>query len=108
MKTIKLFMICFTLGFAFYGCEKSADENKGIQQQKSVLTFATPEKSKGLCIIWVDNFDSPDVLKGDWRLFGNPQPEWKSEAYGRNGLFDNNGPSPVKNYAVSDSVIGRG
>ena len=108
MKTIKLFMICFTLGFTFYGCEKSVDATKEMQQQKSDPAVAAPEESKGLCVIWVDNFDSPDVLKGNWRLFGNPKPEWKAEAYGRNGLFDNNGPSPVKNYAVSDSVIGRG
>ena len=108
MKTIKLFMISFTLSFAFFGCEKSVDENEEMLLQKSALTNATSEQSEGMCITWVENFDSPDALSGNWRLFGNPQPEWKAEAYGRNGLFDNNGPSPVKNYAVSDSLIGRG
>jgi len=108
MKTIKLFMISFALSFTFFGCEKSVDENEEMLLQKSALTYATREQSEGMCITWVDNFDSPYSMNGNWILYGNPQPEWKAEAYGRNGLFDNNGPSPTKNYAVSEANICRG
>lgn len=108
MKTLNLILLSFALSFTFYGCEKYAGDNTGTSGHKSVPAVTIRDDSKGLVIIWTDNFNSPDSLKDLWRLFGNPQPEWKASAYGRNGLFDNNGPSPVKNYAVSDSLIGRG
>ncbi len=111
MKTLNLILLSFALSFTFYGCEKSekyADENIGTSQQKSVQAISIPDASKGMCIIWVDNFDTPFSLNDNWMLYGNPPPHWVANAYNRNGLFDNNGPSPTKNYAVSDSLIGRG
>jgi len=108
MKTLNLILLSFALSFTFYGCEKYAGENMGATGQKSVPAVAIKDESNGLCIIWTDNFISPDSLKAHWRLIGSPLPEWKASAYGRNGLFDNNGPSPTKNYAISDSLIGRG
>jgi len=108
MKTLKLFLLCFALGFTLYGCEKQTGGNNEISQIKSIPEVTTPGESKGLVAIWVDNFDSPEALEGSWRLLGKPKPEWKQEAFGRNGLFDNNGSSPVKNYAVTRAMVGRG
>lgn len=108
MKTLNFILLSVALSFTFFGCEKFAGETTGTAQQKSASVVATPDENKGMCIIWVDNFDSPYSMNGNWILYGNPQPEWKAEAYGRNGLFDNNGPSPTKNYAVSESTVGRG
>lgn len=56
---------------------------------------------------WIEKFDSPFFEK-QWTLYGNPKPQWVQSAYGAEGLFDNNGPSPIKNYAVSKATVGRG
>ncbi|MBK6965175.1 MAG: hypothetical protein IPH20_14860 [Bacteroidales bacterium] len=107
MKTIKLVLLAFTLSFTFISCEKYAGEDLLTTQQNPANADTKSDEGKGLCYIWVDNFDSPLALLEHWRVYGNPSPEWKDQAYGRNGLFDNNGPSPVKNYAVSNTLIGR-
>jgi hypothetical protein len=64
--------------------------------------------SIGYCQMWREYFDSPFVLNNRWTLYGNPQPQWIESAFGRAGLFDNNGPSPTKNYAVSQKRVGKG
>jgi len=107
MKTIKLILLAFILSLTLYDCETYEEENPEANQSKSNLAVEKSNESKGLSYIWVDNFDSPFGFQEYWRVFGNPPPEWKDMAYGRNGLFDNNGPSPVKNYAISNSLIGR-
>jgi hypothetical protein len=108
MKTNKILVLSFALFPAFYACEKVADENKEINPGTSVPAVMKSDQDKGMCFIWVDNFDTPRLLKEHWKLYGDPLPRWQESAYGRNGLFDNNGPSPTKNYAFSDTLIGRG
>lgn len=107
MKTIKLILLAFTLSFTFYSCEKYAEEKMETIQQKSAQADAKSNESKGLLWVYQDNFDTPSALQEIWRLYGRPSPEWKDWAFGRDGLFDNNGPSPVNNYAVSNFPIGR-
>jgi hypothetical protein len=108
MKSFCILIGTFFLAFALTNCEKTTSEKKGIVLHDSVPANFKSDECKGLLVIWVDNFDTPEALEGSWRLLGKPKPEWKQEAYGRNGLFDNNGSSPVKNYAITRAMVGRG
>jgi uncharacterized protein YceK len=108
MKIIKLLlMIIVTLSVACIGCSKIDDETAGNPGLKSTpAAVLTDEESYSSIQTWTENFDAPLSLNNNWTLYGNPQPQWVQSAYGRNGLFDNNGPSPIKNFAVSELIIG--
>jgi len=110
MKAIKLLMMTMVvLCITCIGCSKLEDENGGTLQQKiAPMTNITELNSEGAVQTWKDGFDSPFSLTNNWTMYGEPQPQWVQSAYGRNGLFDNNGPSPIKNFAVSKMVVGKG
>lgn len=99
-------MIAVALCAACMGCSKYEDEKAVNPQLKTIPVqpaFALLDAQ-----LWTENFDAPYSLTNSWHLFGDPQPSWLVSAYGRDGLFDNNGPSPTKNYAVSKRKIGSG
>jgi hypothetical protein len=110
MKTMKiLFLVLVTISIACISCSKDEDQyNEGLQKKSTGIPDPIPvnlyEK------IWTENFDSPFTLSDNWRLWGdrNSLPQWVESAYGRQGLFDNKGPSPIKNYAMSNSKFGKG
>ncbi len=105
MKTIKtLLLISVILSIACIGCSKYED-NTGVE--KSLKSTGPPMPSQHRHV-WTENFAMPFTLTNNWALYGKPQPKWVQSAYGQQGLFDNNGPSPVKNYAVSNALIGKG
>jgi hypothetical protein len=109
MKTIKLLLlIMVALSVACMGCSKLEDENAGTLQQKIAPATNLPENEYLGNVMWKDGFDSPFALANNWTLYGNPQPQWVQSAFGKTGLFDNNGPSPIRNYAVSELIIGKG
>ena len=56
---------------------------------------------------WTENFASSNSLITNWKLFGKPSPKWVASAFETQGLLDNNGPSPTKNYAVSNRLVGK-
>ena len=109
MKTIRfLLLILVTICVSGIGCSKLEEGdagNPGLKTTSPPLPMAT---SIGYCQIWREYFDTPFALNDRWTLYGNPQPKWVESAYGRAGLFDNNGPSPTKNYAVSLKKVGKG
>jgi len=111
MKAIKLLMMTMVvLCITCIGCSKY-DENDGNMQVKSNQVPAVSNENEnvlGYNKSWTDNFDAPYSLTSNWTLYGNPQPKWVQSAYGKTGLFDNNGPSPTKNFAVSHKVVGSG
>lgn len=110
MKTIRLLLlIMVTLSVTCIGCSKIDDENNEILQQKSTpASTVSDEDNLGINKTWIDNFDAPYSLPVNWTLYGTPEPKWVSTAYGKTGLFDNNGPSTTKNFAVSHKVVGSG
>jgi hypothetical protein len=108
MKTIRLLMmITVALCIACISCSKFDEENDLNSQLKSTTITGDPSINES-CNYWIENFDAPFTLMNNWTLYGNPQPEWMASAYDRQGLFDNNGPSPTKNFAVSNLNVGKG
>jgi hypothetical protein len=111
MKTINsLLMMLMVMCLTCISCSKYEAENDENLQLKS--TGVPLPLVEGLYNqMWTDDFDTPFGLDYNWRLLGNPRyplPAWVQGAYGREGLFDNNGPSPLNNYAVSNKKIGKG
>ncbi len=117
MKKLKLFLlITVAVSVACIGCCKYEDESPANSQLKTTdpsstwssnivdNQFIAQDVNEG----WIENFDAPFVLQNNWSLYGKPQPKWVSSDYGQQGLFDNNGPSPTKNYAVSNAIVGKG
>lgn len=108
MKTIR-YLLLFILAscIALVGCKKYEDEltfNAGTDQEKvlkSDVAVSPPIKP------WYEDFATSQSLS-NWTLYGEPQPKWLFFAYEKYGLFDNNGPSPTKNFAVSHYAIGAG
>lgn len=96
---------------AFIGCNKNEDDLAPVnKQEKSSVSFQEPSLNEGFIANgdWIENFKSPVFLKTNWLLYGTPRPKWVYQACGQQGLFDNNGPSPSANYAVSNISIGNG
>ena len=100
-------MITVALCVTCISCSKFDDQNTPNGELKATDLAVYPNLNVP-CNYWVDNFDAPYTLNTNWTLYGNPQPKWVASAYDRQGLFDNNGPSPTKNFAVSNSYVGKG
>jgi hypothetical protein len=107
MKIIKLLLlIIVTLSVAWIGCSKIQDETPVNQQLKSSPGTVITNEENATFQTWTENFNEPLSLTDNWTLYGTPQPKWVLYDYGKHGLFDNNGPSPTKNYAVSNYIVG--
>jgi len=103
-------MMLMVMSLTCISCSKYEDENTENLQLKS-SGVPVPVQEELYNQMWTDDFDTPFGLDYNWRLFGNPHyplPAWVQGAYGRQGLFDNNGPSPLNNYAVSNKEFGKG
>jgi hypothetical protein len=114
MKTSKLLILLIaTICVVFAGCSKFDDESTNSPQLKSIPTTdqfienQNPGPVYFPANTWIENFTSP-LFANQWMLYGNPKPQWVNTAYDKTGLFDNNGPSPTKNYAVSKALVGKG
>ena len=107
-KARRLLLIIALISLACAGCAKFDDESAANLPLKSVNGRGVTNPDTGPNISWIEEFNSSSSLAANWTLYGNPQPQWVNSAYGRQGLFDNNGPSPIKNYAVSHFIAGKG
>jgi hypothetical protein len=104
MKTIeKLILLILLICLTILGCSKE-ENHYGTVDPESYNTNG----DGGVIHSWIDNFDSSATLETNWILYGNPKPKWEKSAFGEEGLFNNNGPSPEKNYAVSTLKVGTG
>jgi hypothetical protein len=102
-KTAMGFLIVVALCAASISCNK--DE---VHPLGTVPGGTNQETSpSAIDISWTDSFSSSAELKKNWILYGNPEPEWKEAAFGRDGVFDNNGAAPTSNYAVSQSTLNK-
>lgn len=109
MKTIKrLIFFIVALSIICLGCSKYDDQKVSEKQFTSGTNLIKSNAVMDATKPWSDDFTTPISLSTNWKVYGNPQPMWVQSAYGRNGLFDNNGPSPTKNFAVSVLPIGGG
>lgn len=91
-------LIIVALSVVCTGCDRDDDDDV-IVGSVQPLSYNGDEVT---AYTWVDNFESPSMLKSNWVLVGNPEPRWEPSANGQLGLFNNNGASPTKNYAVSE------
>jgi hypothetical protein len=57
---------------------------------------------------WTDNFELSSAIDSNWKLYGNPKPVIIEMVNGQHGIFDNNGSSPTRNYAVCKTLIKKG
>jgi len=110
MKTIRLLLLIFAaLSVACIGCSKIEDETDENRQFKTTSPPPAISINSGYTKTWIENFAYPATLENNWLLFGNKvMPSWTYSANGELGLFDNNGPSPLKNFGVSNTMIGKG
>jgi len=107
MKTMQFFtMMLFSGILLFTACTKE-DEEFVPQSNEDNELRSVPNGTPAMSIKgWKDEFLSAGSLADRWHLFGNPQPQWVSNARGRFGLFDNNGRYPDGSYAISKTTIG--
>jgi hypothetical protein len=112
MKTIRfLLLMAAAITVAFIGCSKYESENDSVPQLKSNSlspVSSSENELSGIIKSWTEDFESPLNLTNNWKLYGDPPPKWIEMAHGKTGLFDNNGPSPTKNFAVSNLSVGSG
>ena len=109
MKTIRLLLlIAAIVSIACISCSKYEAEETMAPELKDLpaLPYAIDDQVNPLQS-WTENFASSTSLTTNWKLFGKPSPKWVSSGFGRQGLFDNNGPSPTKNHAVSNRIVGK-
>jgi hypothetical protein len=109
MKTIRLLLLMAAIvSIACISCSKYEAEESDVPELKNVPTqpYAIDENRIPIQS-WTENFVSAASLSTNWRLFGKPSPKWVSSFNEKQGLFDNNGPSPTKNYAVSNRLVGK-
>ena len=95
MRKMKLpLIISFILIVGFISCVKSDDFSYPDQQSKSQT--------------WTDNFELSRAIDSNWKLYGNPKPVIIEMVNGQHVIFDNNGSSPTRNYAVCKTLIKKG
>lgn len=109
MKT-KLLITCLVFGttmFILSACTKDEETNPAMMTS---INHDLPYNNAEVVeyIDWIENFNSASTLTANWNFFGSQQPKWYNEAFGRYGLFDNNGSPPYGNTAVSLCPIGDG
>ena len=109
MKTIRLLLLMAAIvSIACISCSKYEAEESDVPELKNVPALPNVIDENRIPIqSWTENFTSSASLSTNWQLFGKPTPKWISSGYGRQGLFDNNGPSPTKNHAVSNRLVGK-
>ena len=92
-------------------CKKDEQEfvpSNASNQQNAELKSSKPGLPANGYMNWQENFATSNSLDLRWNLYGTPQPQWVSFAFGRFGLFDNNGRLPNGSFAVSRTKIGNG
>ena len=109
MKTIRLLLlIAAMVSIACISCSKYEADESNVQELKNVPALPNVIDENRVPIqSWTENFASSTSLITNWKLFGKPSPKWVASAFETQGLFDNNGPSPTKNYAVSNRLVGK-
>jgi len=53
-----------------------------------------------------DDFANASNITNNWVLSGSPKPVWVSSAFGKSGLFDNNGDSWYTSSGYSKMLVG--
>ena len=109
MKTMRLLLlVAAILSIACISCSKYENDEPVIQDEKATSASPYVFDDNGIpANTWIDYFSNASTLTTNWALYGKPKPKWVYASYGKQGLFDNNGPSPLKNYAVSNRKIGK-
>ena len=107
MKTIQVFCLAMVTGFTLVtACKKDVqDMVPAGDQLKSSSAIPGPSPVVNNYIDWREDFATANSLSR-WNLYGTPQPQWVNNAFGRFGLFDNNGNLPTGNFAVSKAKVG--
>jgi hypothetical protein len=109
MKTIRLLLLMAAmLSIACISCSKYEAEETNVGEVKDLQALPNDiDKIWNPIQSWTEHFSNQTALDANWQLYGKPSPKWVKLAYGKQGLFDNNGPSPTKNCAVSNLKVGK-
>ena len=109
MKKIRLLLLMAAMvSIACISCSKYEAEESNVPELKSVPALPNVIDENRIPIqTWTEHFPNQTSLDDNWKLYGKPSPKWVKLAYGKQGLFDNNGPSPTKNCAVSNLKVGK-
>ena len=110
MKTIQIIGLSLLTGFVMLSACKKDEQSfvTSTNQQNDALKSSKPGPQASGYVNWQENFTTANSLELRWNLYGTPQPQWLANAFGRFGLFDNNGRFPDGSFAVSKTRIGNG
>ena len=89
----------YIIGFLISWASFVSAQNIGVSREQSIHT-ANPRRMEGMYPSFsqattqpgsVSQYDDFSRVIGNWHLFRGPAPVWANSAFGRQGIFDNNG-----------------
>jgi hypothetical protein len=110
MKTIHIACLSVLSAIILFSSCKKDEQDYPVtsNQQNAVYSTARSNQAMAGYYNWQESFTTSKSLSAGWILFGSRQPRWVSSAFGKFGLFDNNGLLPDGSGAISKCKIGNG